>query len=465
MMHLALISFCSRYYESIAPELAEEKGRLHDRLETALRPLGKIRTWRLVDSVATASEACRQLMQEQPDVVIVLPTVAVFAELFEPAVRSVGAPIILLNLEDEEDAFDLATTRMANLIRHSHGLAVQAFSNILMRQGRAFDVFMDRIGEAGFAERLRAQCAASVLPHTLRTLKLALFGHVFEAMRDIVLDRRRLVDRLGLRVQPIPFVELLEIFRAVPTSDVQMLDDQMRHRFQIAPIPQEEWARSLRLACAYKALCQKHKIAGGALNSHGVSGLDVPEIGIMSTLAISLLTEEGVSLAEVGDLQTGVALFLARQMGVPATYAELDFVDREQNRWFIANSGELDLAMIDPQRPVWIRSNVNFRGHCGGGAAFDAALRPGPATIFSFTEAVGETYRLVIAEGEILAERSEVLQLVNCTFRPRGVSAIEGYRDWCMGGPVHHAALSPGHIGRQLQKMGDSLGIHCRIVS
>jgi L-arabinose isomerase len=201
------------------------------------------------------------------------------------------------------------------------------------------------------------------------------------------------------------------------------------------------------------------------LNSHGDNGLHDSEIGIMSALALSLLSDDGISLAEVGDLQTGVALFLARQLGARAMYAELDFVDRENDRWFIANSGEMDVGMIDSGRPVWLRSNVNFQGVCGGGAAFDAAVRPGPATLFSFTEGPKQTYRLIIAEGEVLSERSDLLQLVNCTFRPQGVTALEAFRDWCAAGAVHHAALSPGHIGNSLQGISDVLGIECRAIS
>jgi L-arabinose isomerase len=267
-------------------------------------------------------------------------------------------------------------------------------------------------------------------------------------MRDVALDARLLEERLGLRVQPIPFAEVREAFRAVPAGDIRDLDGRLRRRFQVAPMPPEEWSRSLRLACAYRALCLRRGVSGGALNSHGASGLDDPEVGIMATLALSLLTEDGVSLAEVGDLQTGVALLLARLLGHPATYAELDH-----------------LAMADPLRPAWIRSNVNFRGCGGGGAAFDAALRPGPATLFSFTEAAAGAHRLVVAEGELLPERSEVLQLVNGVFRPRGIPARAAYREWCMSGAVHHAALSSGHLGRHLRTAGSALGIECRMVS
>jgi L-arabinose isomerase len=92
-------------------------------------------------------------------------------------------------------------------------------------------------------------------------------------------------------------------------------------------------------------------------------------------------------------------------------------------------------------------------------------MQPGPATLFSFTEGPNESYRLVIAEGEILAQRSQVLQLVNCTFRPKQISAIEAFDDWCAGGAVHHAALASGHIGSFLQNISRSLNIGCRIIS
>lgn len=462
-MNLALVSFYSRYYEPVAPGLGEEKGRLHDTLENALRPLGTVQAWRLVDSADTAARIRGHLTRDPPDVVIAVPMIAVFAELLEAALPRLDTSVILLNLEDAAHPFDLAATHMPDLIRHSHGLAVQAFANLLMRQGRAFEMVTGRIGDEGLADELRTCCAAAVLPRVLRTRRFALFGHVFGGMRDVMLDIPRLEERLGLRVETIPYASVLAAYRAVPAGDERDLNEQLRCRFRVASMPQEEWTRSLRLACAYRALCRLHGVAGGALNSHGASGLDDPEIGIMATLALSLMSEHGVSLAEVGDLQTGVALLLARLLGKPATYAELDYLDRD--RWFIANSGELDLAMIDPQRSAWIRSNVNFRGRCGGGAAFDAALRPGPATLFSFTEGPAKTHRLIIAEGEILPERSEVLQLVNATFRPRGVAALDAYRHWCEGGAVHHAALSPGHLSRHLRKVARTLGLDCRVVS
>ncbi len=464
-MNLALVSFYSRYYEPVAPGLREDKGRLHDALERALRPLGTVRGSRLVDSPEEAARVGSQLAQDPPDVVIAVPTVAVFAELLEAALRAVNAPVILLNLEDSDHPFELAATRMADLIRHSHGLAVQAFGNVLMRQGRAFEVVTGRLGDEGLGAELGACCSAAVLPRVMRTRRLALFGHVFEGMRDVALDSRLLEERLGLQVQTIPFAEVREAYRSVPAADIRDLGGRLRRRFQVGPMPPEEWARSLRLACAYQALCRRHAISGGALNSHGPSGLDDPEVGIMATLALSLLTEDGISLAEVGDLQTGVALLLARLLGRPATYAELDHLDRERDRWFIANSGELDLAMVDPLRPAWIRSNANFRGRCGGGAAFDAGLCAGAATLLSFTEGPAGRHRLIVAEGEILPERSEVLQLVNGAFRPRGLSAAAAYRDWCLSGAVHHAALSSGHIGRQLRSVGAALGIECRVIS
>ncbi len=464
-MRFALISFYSTYYEPVAPGLAAAKGRLHDQLEKVLAALGEVRSCRLVDSVATAEKVQRELVAHPPDLVIALPTVAVFAALLEAAVKTLKAPVLLLNLEESEHPFELAATRMSELIQHSHGLAIQAFSNVLMREGRSFAVVTARLDEVGFAEELRAQCAALLAPRGLRSHKLALFGHVFDGMRDVVLDTHQLKARLGLEVQPIPTTEVKKVFHAVSPKAVAKLDAELRSRFRVEEMAAEEWTRSLRLACAYRELCRTREIAGGALNSHGASGLDDPDIGIMAVLALSLLTEDGISLAEVGDLQTGVAMFFARQLGMHATYAELDFVDRKNDRWFIANSGELDLGMAHAQRPVWIRSNVNFKGRCGGGAAFDAALKPGAATLFSFTEGPDKSYRLVVAQGEVLSERSEVLKLVNGSFRPRGGSALDVYHDWCAGGAVHHAALSPGHVARPLQRLSDTLGIQCRIIS
>jgi len=236
MMRIGLLSFYSRYYEPVAPGLKEEKGRVHDELRKIVDALGEVTAWRLIDSREKAAEARQSLLQNPPDIVIVLPTVAVFAVLLETAIESVDVPILLLNLEDAEHPFRLETTRMTNLIQHSHGLAIQAFSNVLMRQGRASEVATLKLNGTGFRDQLRARCAAVVLPRGLRQKKLALFGHVFEDMRDVVLNRQRLEKQLGLHVQLISVSELKQTYRTVLAAAIRTLDEQLRHRFQVAEI-------------------------------------------------------------------------------------------------------------------------------------------------------------------------------------------------------------------------------------
>ena len=97
----------------VAPGLAGEKGRLHDELEALLRGMGEVVAWRLVNSVAAASQVQETLKQNPPDVIIALPTVAVFAALLEAVVDSVDAPVVLLNLESAEAAKMTIADRLA----------------------------------------------------------------------------------------------------------------------------------------------------------------------------------------------------------------------------------------------------------------------------------------------------------------------------------------------------------------
>src|SRR6185295_19042607 len=141
-------------------------------------------------------------------------------------------------------------------------------------------------------------------------------------------------------------------------------------------------ARSRRLTGALLAAAQ------------GVDGLAVrchsPEVGFRDAFGVTAchatrtLAERGVPVACMADLPTLVALVVARRLSGAAHYTEVDAYDEARDAVLLTNGGELDPALA---REGSIRPCPNrfFAGSAGRGLAWEATLRPGPATLLGFT--------------------------------------------------------------------------------
>jgi L-arabinose isomerase len=85
--------------------------------------------------------------------------------------------------------------------------------------------------------------------------------------------------------------------------------------------------------------------------------------------------------------------------------------------------------------------------------------QPGPATLVSLVSLVGERYRLVVAQGEILdTEELPRVEMPYFFFRPeRGVAAcLDG---WLNAGGTHHQVLHLGDVRRRWAAFCDMCGV------
>ena len=103
-----------------------------------------------------------------------------------------------------------------------------------------------------------------------------------------------------------------------------------------------------------------------------------------------------------------------------------------------------------------VMGNTNFRGTHGRGASFAYPLEPGPATIISFTP-VPENYRLIAAEGEIIAESLPDAGALAGFFRFSHTDLHTGYTRWLEAGAVHHAATALGHWSGEISDIAEQL--------
>ncbi len=127
---------------------------------------------------------------------------------------------------------------------------------------------------------------------------------------------------------------------------------------------------------------ERHDLDGGAFNCHVPQFRFGDEIGIAPCWGLGRLTTMGMPFTCTGDILTAVAMLVTKRLGGAALYHEIEAIDYATGEVVIANSGEHDLAWLDPGERPRLRRNGWFCGtdaHCGVCAVLEPP--PGPATL------------------------------------------------------------------------------------
>lgn len=442
------------FYASIA-DVAHEKRRCFAAAVTFLETQGQVVC---AESVATAEQAAavnQRLRELRPDIVVVIPLVAVFGALSFACVQCLACPILIWSLQPDASVtsdYDLPT-----LIRNSGTLGATALANTLVRSGQRFRV----ICTAGDAStryptlvRLFAAARAAV---ALKDARIGVIGNTFAEMTDVTLDPVTFQEILGTSFVAVSTDELTQHYAGVPDNEVAEARRQLLDRFPADGLSASEMDRSLRLLVALDGLAVEHHLSAAALNCHGANCIGNPVIGVTACYAVSLLTSAGCPFSCTGDLCTAVAMHLLKNLSGTSQYVELDMVDVPGDFVLLANGGEADLSLAKGKPKVI--GNQNFRGLHGRGASFDFVPQDGQATLLSYTPSHSSPRgRLIVAAGSVEAIKLDKLKLYHHRLRFSGCSAPRGFERWCEAGAVHHAALSLGDWTEEILWVASLLG-------
>lgn len=105
-------------------------------------------------------------------------------------------------------------------------------------------------------------------------------------------------------------------------------------------------------------------------------------------------------------------------------------------------------------------------GENGPGVAVAFDIKKGPSTLLSLTpmSKPQESWRLIVAEGEIIDSHHTGMEGPNGMFRFDSGEVRSCYAKWCDMGATHHAALIPGHGKKELTIAAATLGIEIKFV-
>ena len=454
---IGYLPFYVDYYEGICPDFPMEKAAVARRCAERLSDFGQV-VWdgKLIRDVNSAAETGGALKEKRPDCVVVLTTIAVFGGIPWAALRPLRLPILIWNAQGIERVGEGYS--MVEIVRNTGQIGAQALANTLLREGRSFRVV------TGYERSEETRCQLESYFRVIRTVKairrakLLAIGETFPLMTDISVDDGELERRIGPTVLRVTNEELTQRYLEMDEGEVDEGRRRMRDEFAVEDLSEDEAGRSVRLSLAFDSFVDSSQAHAGTLNCHAGVCLRNPAIGITACYALGRQNAQGRPFTCTGDLPTAIAMLLLKVLTGVAMYTEVQVMDEEREAVVIANSGEGEDGIRRKGCPAAVRGNTNFSGTHGRGASFAYPLRPGPATMVSFTP-TRTSFRLIVAEGEIMEEPLPDAGALAGFFRFAHTDLLTGYRQWLEAGVVHHAATSPGHWNEEIGRVAELIDV------
>ena len=360
----------------------------------------------LVEEEHQAAAAARLFNAEDVDIIVAMELAYTKGIVPARALIDTTAPVLVWNAQKiarlgESDGFDV-------VMLNSGMAGIPELTAVLLRTGRDFTMVTSRLDDPEGRRKVRDVIAAAAVRRRLRTARVALVGHPFEGMTDLMFDGLSLRQDIGPVVWPLEPEKIAVRFGEIPQSEVDATVAAERARYNVDMEP-ALFERSVRLALALESIVREwrvrclHRLRPGLADRSRASGI-IPSYGT------GRLCEIGVPAAPEGDVNCAVAQLILQELAGQATTVENYVIDFENNAVMFSHDGHGNPALATPGG-VAVKHSIYYEGVHGFGAGFEFAYQPGPVTNLALVTMGENRWRFVISEGEFLP------------FPPRPISA------------------------------------------
>lgn len=459
------------YWEQF-PGLKERLESYQREVEAGLRVAGAdVVSVGLVDTAAAARDSGDRFVSEDVDLIVCYVGTYATSSQVMPAVRDVGRPVLVLNLQPTP-ALDYERTGTGEWLANVSVCCVPELAGVFTRCGIPFNVVSGLLrpadgpaGERAWRE-ISDWVAAARVARTLRRGRLGFLGHTYPGMLDLYSDFTMITAQTGLHVEILEIDDLQTRVDAAAPAEIRDHLEIAQQAFEIsedspsdplarAPHPDDlEWAA--RVSAGLDALRQDFDLDALAYYYRGLDGNAAERLGAGLILGNTLLTGRGVPCAGEGDAKTAIAMLIMDRLGGGGSYTEFCAMDFVDDFLLMGHDGPFHLAIAEG-RPV-LRGLGLFHGKRGSGIAVEARVKTGPVTILTVTQTVDGRLKLLVAEGESLP--GPTLRIGNTTSRIAfALPPAEFINRWCELGPTHHCALGVGYHAARIAKVGKLVGL------
>ncbi len=412
----------------------------------------------LVEEEHQAAAAARLFNAEDVDIIVAMELAYTKGVVPARCLIDTTAPVLVWNAQKisrlgESDGFDV-------VMLNSGMAGIPELTAVLLRTGRDFSMVTSRLDDPEGHRKVREIITAAAVRRRLRTARVALVGHPFEGMTDLMFDGLSLRQDVGPVVWPLEPEKIAVRFGEIAQAEVDATVAAERARYTVEMEP-ALFERSVRLALAIESVIKEHRF--DAFTAFDQVWLTDPRVGIIPSYGTGRLCEIGIPAAPEGDVNCAVAQLVLQELAGQATTVENYVIDFENNAVMFSHDGHGNPALATPGE-VKVKHSIYYQGVHGFGAGFEFAYRPGPVTNLALVTVGENQWRFVISEGEFLPFPPRPISAPQTLFRHDSLPVDEWCNEWCQAGAPHHMAAAQGRWTDQLLHLAQMLGIEAVVV-
>lgn len=409
---------------------------------------------KLVENEDQAEEAARMFNGAGVDLIVAVEVAYTKGIVPTRCFLNTTAPVLVWNTQQiealPEDAdFDL-------IMVNSGMCGVPEMTSALMRIGKPYwmvtSLMDDEEGQKQVADYIKA---AGVI-RRLKTSRIAIAGHAFEGMTDLMIDQLSLRQFVGPVCWPVEPEKVSVAMVEMESRKVKELMDKERGRYKV-DMDEGLFEKSCRLALALEKVMRDEKF--DALASFDQVWLPDPRVGIIPSYGTGRLCEIGIPTSTEADITTLTAMLILQELTGQATFLENYVIDYKQDAMILSHDGHGNPALAEKPSDVSIKHSIYYQGVNGFGAGFEFAYAPGPVTNLALVPLGGSKWRLVISEGESMRIKPRPVAAPQMLFKPKGMKITDWCNAWCKAGSPHHMALAYGHLAGIIKIYAEMAGL------
>lgn len=412
----------------------------------------------LVEEEHQAAAAARLFNEQNVDIIVALELAYTKGLIPARALLDTTAPVLVWNAQQiqrlgEDDGFDV-------VMLNSGMAGMPELTAVLIRTGREFALVTSRFDDPDGRRRVGEVIKAAAVRRRLREARIALVGHNFEGMTDLMFDGLSMRQALGPVYWPLEPEKIALRFSEIPQADVDALMAAERARYAVEMEP-ELFERSVRFALALESVVKEDKF--DAFTAFDQVWLTDPRVGIIPSYGTGRLCEIGIPSSPEGDVNTAVAQLIMQELAGTATTLENYVIDYDTDAVMFSHDGHGNPAMGTPGA-VKVKHSIYYKGVHGFGAGFEFAYEPGPITNLAVVTVGEGRWRFVISEGELLPFPPRAISAPQTLFKHDTLSIADWCDGWLRAGATHHMGAAQGRWTAHLLHLARMLGVEAIVV-
>ena len=412
----------------------------------------------LVEEEHQAIAAARMFNAADVDLIVAMELAYTKGMIPARALLETTQPVLVWNAQKirrlaEDDGFDV-------VMLNSGMAGMPELTALLLRTGREYALVTSLFDDPEGRRKVQEVIQAAAVRRRLKDAKVALVGHHFEGMTDLMFDDLSMRQVIGPVTWPLEPEKIAVRMGEVPQADVERLMGEERARYSVE-MEDALFERSCRLALAMESVVRERGF--DAFTAFDQVWLTDPRVGIIPSYGTGRLCEIGIPTAPEGDVNTAVAQLIMQELAGQATTLENYVVDYDQDAVMFSHDGHGNPAMGTPGA-VKVKHSIYYQGVHGFGAGLEFAYEPGPITNLALVTVGGNRWRFVISEGELLPFPPRPISAPQTLFRHDTLRIADWCDAWLRAGATHHMGAARGRWTPQLLHLARMLGVEAVVV-